>query len=555
MTFKKTMNISRLMVAAAAVASLSLTGCEKLDPTVAAPLNKPVTPDTPDVPDTPTVSDIPEGAEERKVTLDLSKTYQTIAGFAASDCWNVAWVGKYWTGKREELARYLFSQDMVGGHPQGIGLSMWRVNLGGGSYEQGNNSGITTVTRRAESYRRNGTTDGYDWTKCEGQRYFMEQAKTAGVESFVLFSNSPLVQYTYNGQARSDRGSVSNLKPEHYADFAGYLADVASHFRGEGYNITHISPINEPQFKWDGTDQEGSGYSTAEQVKLIRALDAALTEKNVATDILPGEATAWDVLYQNQRIANNFYEPSNANYIGNLDHVKNNLVGAHSYWSDASWAGMRQVRSRVAQVAQNLGMEVWQTEWSMLDSGYSSDEYSGFDNASEMENALYMSRVIHNDLTVANVSSWSYWTSMDVPHYGHKNRFVLIKLTPAGGEWGDITAGDGSYTVTPNLWVLGNYSRFVRPGYRRVDTAHDENLDFFGSSYVSADGKTLVSVYTNKTDKTLYLTDEFEGRDAVKAMRTYTTTATKHLTPTNIATNGGHAILEPQSVTTVIYEL
>ena len=151
MTFKKTMNISRLMVAAAAVASLSLTGCEKLDPTVAAPLNKPVTPDTPDVPDTPTVSDIPEGAEERKVTLDLSKTYQTIAGFAASDCWNVAWVGKYWTGKREELARYLFSQDMVGGHPQGIGLSMWRVNLGGGSYEQGNNSGITTVTRRAES--------------------------------------------------------------------------------------------------------------------------------------------------------------------------------------------------------------------------------------------------------------------------------------------------------------------------------------------------------------------------------------------------------------------
>lgn len=545
------------MAIAGTLGAMALAGCEKLEPTVAAPLDRPTSPDTPDTPDTPTVSDIPEGAEERVINIDPSVSYQTIAGFAASDCWQVAWVGKYWTGLRQEIARYLFSREMQGGVPQGIGLSMWRVNLGAGSYEQGDASGIQTVSRRAESFRPSGATEGYDWSKCEGQRYFMEQAKAAGVEKFVLFSNSPLVQYTYNGQARSDRGTgVSNLRPENYDAFAGYLADVAGHFRAEGYNISHISPINEPQYAWEGTDQEGSGYSNAEQAKLIRALDAQLTAKAVDTDILPGEATAWDVLYQGQRVANAFYNSSNTStYIGDLAHVKNNLIGAHSYWTDASWAGMRQVRSKVANAAESFGMEVWQTEWSMLDSGYSPDEYSGFDNASEMENALYMSRVMHNDLTVANVSSWSYWTSMDVPHYGHKNRFVLIKLTPKGGEWGDITEGDGKYTVTPNLWVLGNYSLFVRPGYRRVASDSDEDLNFFGSSYLSADGSTLVSVYTNISDKTLYLTDSFAGRDNIKSMRTYTTTSTKHLVPANISLNGGHAILEPMSVTTVVYEL
>ena len=69
----------------------------------------------------------------------------------------------------------------------------------------------------------------------------------------------------------------------------------------------------------------------------------------------------------------------------------------------------------------------------MLGDNYSSSEFVGYEQASEMDIAFYMSKVIHNDLTVAGVSSWSYWTSMDVSRWGHKNRFLLISLVPAGG--------------------------------------------------------------------------------------------------------------------------
>lgn len=74
----------------------------------------------------------------------------------------------------------------------------------------------------------------------------------------------------------------------------------------------------------------------------------------------------------------------------------------------------------------------------MLGDNYSSSEFVGYEQVSEMDIAFYMSKVIHNDLTVAGVSSWSYWTSMDVSRWGHKNRFLLISLVPAGGEYGDI---------------------------------------------------------------------------------------------------------------------
>ena len=85
-----------------------------------------------------------------------------------------------------------------------------------------------------------------------------------------------------------------------------------------------------------------------------------------------------------------------------------------------------------------------------------------------MDIALYMSRVIHNDLTIAGVTSWSYWTSMDISQWGQKDRFLLISLVPNGwtGDGGDtgLLRNGGSYEAMPTLWVLGNYSRFLRLG-------------------------------------------------------------------------------------------
>lgn len=61
----------------------------------------------------------------------------------------------------------------------------------------------------------------------------------------------PLVQYTKNGRGWSSAGDSANIRPEHYADFAEYLVDVARYFLDKGWNISYISLINEPRVNTD----------------------------------------------------------------------------------------------------------------------------------------------------------------------------------------------------------------------------------------------------------------------------------------------------------------
>lgn len=514
--------------------------------------DSPATPDTPDTPDGPDITN----SVEKLVTIDAGQTFQTMAGFGASDCWSPAYVGRSWTSSRAGITELLFSSEIVNGKPKGIGLSQWRVNLGGGTAEQGEASGLEDKSHRAESYLTDDLT--LDWTRCEGQRYFMNRAKELGCSNFILFSNTPPVQYTYNGKGFSAQGGTSNLKPEHYGDFARYMADVADHYASEGYNVSHISPVNEPQYNWD-SGQEGSGWTNDEVARLARELDAALSAKGLSTDILLGESGDWEYLYKTKTDANRsnvlsaFFTPGSTAYVGDLSHVKN-LICGHSYWTDGTWDGMRSVRRQLAQAAERYGVDVWQSEWSMLGDGYSSSEFVGYDAASEMDIALYMSKVIHNDLTVAGVSSWSYWTSIDAPRWGHKNRFLLISLMPAGGEYGDIEQ-EGSYQATATLWVLGNYSRFIRPGYRRIALQLNESRSFFGSAWMSPEGDKIVAVYTNLAEKNVRLTETHAGWSGeAKAITTYTTTGSKNLQEATVAA-GGQVVLEAGSVTTVVYNL
>ena len=72
-------------------------------------------------------------AENPDVKIDAAKTYQTIDNFAAADAWCGNLVGRYFDdAQKGQIAKWLFSQKLgADGNPEGIGLSLWRVNLGG----------------------------------------------------------------------------------------------------------------------------------------------------------------------------------------------------------------------------------------------------------------------------------------------------------------------------------------------------------------------------------------------------------------------------------------
>ena len=440
------------------------------------------------------------------LAIDASKTFQTIQDFGASDCWTAEYVSDYFTADREKAAKWLFSQQMDGnGNPEGIGLSCWRVNLGAGSADQGANSNIEDETRRAECFLKE---DGsYDWTRCNGQQWFMQQAKSYGVDHFLLFSNSAPVYFTKNGKANANNQNIScNLKDDCYDDFAEFLATTTKHFVDEGYHVTYIDPVNEPRFDWkDG--QEGSPWENTNIASLAKELDKSITSRQLATKILIPEASSWDLLYSGSGRASRqidaFFDSSNSStYIGDLPSLAK-VVAGHSYWTFGNNSDLKNVREKVRDEAEKYGVEAMQTEWSMLDAAPSTSAGfpASYDAATKMDIALYMGKLIHCDLTFGNMSAWSYWTAFAQEKWSQKNRFYLIRMN-AQGDTGDESYGDikkgGTLTADKNLWVLGNYSRFIRPGYQRIQFADDGDMNaLLGSAWLSPDGQEAVAVLLN----------------------------------------------------------
>ena len=88
-----------------------------------------------------------------QITFDYNDQRQEIHSFGASDCWRAQYVGLWPEEKKNAMADLLFSSEFDDtGSPKGIGLSLWRFNIGSGSHEAGDASGITSDWRRTECF-------------------------------------------------------------------------------------------------------------------------------------------------------------------------------------------------------------------------------------------------------------------------------------------------------------------------------------------------------------------------------------------------------------------
>ena len=114
---------------------------------------------------------------------------------------------------------------------------------------------------------------------------------------------------------------------------------------------------------------------------------------------------------------------------------------------------------------------------------------------------LYVARIIHSDLAIANASAWQWWTAVSL------NEDVPIQLLPLKDSTSETVKYDGTIAPTKMFWTTANYSFFVRPGMRRIDVrpAHNDvtPLQAATSLMVSSytDNQQVVTVIINYTDK------------------------------------------------------
>ena len=498
MTFKNS-NKAKFYIGVLLLANLLFTSCaEEIDKEITTPIS--------------TLRDL-------NVNLDMN--LQTMESFGASDAWRCNNIGKNWPmDKRNQIADLLFSQEVdASGNPKGIGLSLWRFNLGAGSAEQGAASDISDEWRRTECFTNNGIT--YDMNKQAGQIWFMKAAKQRGVEKLLAFANSAPVYLTNNGKAYASTKEFYNLKPEKMLELADFWVNAIDKLKTtHGLTIDYISPFNEPQYEWDGRTQEGSPATNANIYSFVKDnLSPKMLAKGLNTQIVVGEAADYESLYKtvfgkesrtNQ--IDYFFASNSSKSIAGLSNVKK-TISAHSYWQ--AWPLGTLVSSRqaaTARIQSVSGLSLWSSEYAVLENPGTAELPGGSGHGRDlgMQTALWVARIISTDIAVGGVTSWQWWTAISRADY--KDGLVYVDDgTSNGSVSANYCKNDGFVRESKTLWALGNFSFFVKPGMLRVQIPSENNstatTDVMLTAYKDTANKKLVIVAVNfgKTARTYKL--------------------------------------------------
>ncbi|MGN0794633.1 MAG: glycoside hydrolase [Aristaeellaceae bacterium] len=455
---------------------------------------------------------------EVSMKIDETKTYQTIESFGTSGAWWSQYAGT-WDSKymntmrtnRQRIATLLYDPNY------GIGLTNYRYNLGAGSADSGNGD-YSDVNRRAQSFE---VAPGvYDWTKDEGAMWFVQEVTRLGCQEVVLFMNSPLERLTKNGWAHlTPGGEKSNIDPANYAEWAVYACDVAEHFIELGIPVRFISPINEPQWDWTGS-QEGCHYEPSEIAGVYIAFLEEMQKRPALAGVeLSGpESGEWGgktIQYVSAILGNATLK------------THFSAIDCHSYWSSTQ----SKVSFMNWMKVQYPDVKLRMSEWCEMVNG------SDFG----MDSAIVLAKCVQEDLTVLDVVSWATW----------------VGVAPGGYHDGLIYAtqsGDGSISIVPlkRLWAYGNYTRYIRPGFTRVDVEGGKGLypvAFTGEK----DGKqqlVIVLINDQYTAQKLTLEGDFSR---YSTMQVHETSNYRDLAKTKEGAVETSLSVPAQSVITIVY--
>jgi O-glycosyl hydrolase len=356
---------------------------------------------------------------------------QTIRGFGASGAWWPDDARDFTRANRDRIARLLFDRS------SGIGLSIYRYNIGGGGV------GVHPGPRAPASFL---TAPGaYDWNADAGGIAFLRAAHRFGVAHLIGFANSAPRFFTTNG-----KNCGGALRPASVAAYATYLATVARHLRtAYGITLGEVSPMNEPSSDFAACNQEGMRVGPARRAALVRALARALGSRTPGTGVSADESNSSALLLRGL-----------ARWIG----PSVGSVAFHGY-DFPSAATLRTVAGTV-RTHTRAPLELTEVCCS-TGAGYARGYNPG------MLGGLWLADTIWRDLSAGRASSFSWWTALSPKLGCSPADSPTCASTANSGGWNDgllyydpdfRSDGNQSIYLTRRYFVLGNFSRYIRPG-------------------------------------------------------------------------------------------
>ena len=360
---------------------------------------------------------------------------QRIDGFGASGAWWPNDLVTFPPRVQRRVADMLFSR-------RGIALSGYRYNIGGGGV------GVHTPARAAKEESTD--TPGLTFLRAAGHR---------GVPFLTGFVNSAPSQFTTNGQSCG-----GSLKPGSEAAYARYLATIVKRLHDHDHvTLKYLSPMNEPDNSFGDCGQEGMQVPVERRASVVAALGRELARRAPYTKVIADETTA-DAILVNEA-PQWLTVPGTARYLAAIAHH------TYDFPNDA-------LREPLVELARRFGKPTWMTEICCYKGSGGVATSFGAQYDPTMTQGLWLADQIYDDLSVARDTAWYWWTALS-PAIGcdpEADPSCATRVNATGFNDGLLyydqnSAGDGNVDVytTKRFFVLGQFSRYVRPGAVRHD--------------------------------------------------------------------------------------
>jgi glucuronoarabinoxylan endo-1,4-beta-xylanase len=255
----------------------------------------------------------------------------------------------------------------------------------------------------------------------------LQQAVARGVPTVVSSSWSVPGSMKSNGAYNSGGAFLSN--PGNYKEFASVFISYLKFMKSQGVPVNVVGIQNEP----DSSTNSPSTLWTPQQFHdFLPYLHSALAAAGFASvKILFPEPARWSDHFGGFT-ETTMTDSSVAPLVG--------VLGMHAYGRGEA----------VALPNYGYGQPVWQTEVS------GTDKYVG-----GWHDAQKWASEIHDFLTISNVSAWLFFqTQVQAPQFLGDNE----GLTDTNGN------------IAKRAYAIGNWSKFIRPGWHRVDLTNTTRL-------------------------------------------------------------------------------
>jgi glucuronoarabinoxylan endo-1,4-beta-xylanase len=360
----------------------------------------------------------------------------------------------------------------------------------------------------------------------------IQKAKARGVTTFIASVWSAPANCKSNNSVNDGGHLLTGCYDSWSSTIAAFPAKVK---QNAGVDLYAMSPANEPEFASCGTQKPCNGnyptmlFTDAEAVAFIKVVGPKLQALSPAVKVMTPEPSEWIHLWTNNSA------PGSTNPLSGMGYdYGHTLYKDTTAWGLVDIVGVHEYDTQVAQAWPSdvpRTKPVWMTEMAgvkwLPEEGPSSD----------INNGVVVAGWIHDAIVNGPASAWVWWWFQ--AQSTDDNEGLLLK--------------DG--TQTKRLYTLGNFSKFIRPGYTRVDISGSVPPGVELSAYKNPSDGTVVVVAINTGTSSVSVPISIAGGTAPSQVTPSVTSATDNLaskTVLPVQNSSFTATLDGKTVTTFV---